>query len=217
MKARLIGRAGGNPFFLEECVRTLVVSDAFDGRPGSYRLAREVDRLVLPETVQAVIAARLDRLPPSDKQLLQLAAAIGTEAPLTLLERVAGVPEDLLRRSLSRLQAEEFLFEVRVQPEPVYEFKHALTHEVAYSSLLQHTRRELHARILAAIEELGAPQLAEHLDGLASHAMRGQILGEGGRLCPASGAARGRPLGQPGGRRAFRAGARGPWPPARDP
>ena len=175
VKARLVLRAGGNPLFLEECVQALAVSGALDGRRGSYRLVREVDRLALPETVQAVIAARLDRLPEADRRLLQQAAVIGTEAPRSLLQRLAGLAEEALDASLGRLQAEEFLFERRARAQPVYAFKHTLTHEAAYASLLQQTRRELHARILAVIEEAAAPRTADQLDALAWHAIRGQV------------------------------------------
>ena len=96
-------------------------------------------------------------MPPEDKRLLQTAAVIGTEVPLALLQAIAELPEEVLHRSLAHLQAAEFLYETRLFPEQVYTFKHALTHEVAYGSLLQERRRALHARIVEAFEALTRP------------------------------------------------------------
>jgi predicted ATPase len=132
----LIARTGGNPFFLEESVRSLVETGVLMGEQGAYRLAQALPTIQVPATVQAVLAARIDRLPPEDKRLLQTAAVISTEVPLLLLQAIAEVPEEALHRSLARLQAAEFLYETRLFPEPEYTFKHALTHEVAYGSLL---------------------------------------------------------------------------------
>ena len=101
--------------------------------------------------MQAVLAARIDRLPPEEKRLLQTAAVIGTEVPLPLLQAIAELPEEALHRGLAHLQAAEFLYETRLFPELEYTFKHALTHEVAYGSLLQERRRALHARIVEAL------------------------------------------------------------------
>jgi tetratricopeptide (TPR) repeat protein len=125
--------------------------------------------------VQAVLAARIDRLPPEDKRLLQTAAVIGTEVPLLLLHHIAEVPEDALHRGLAHLQGAEFLYETRLFPEQVYTFKHALTHEVAYNGLLQERRRGLHARIVAALEGLYAERLDEQVERLAHHALRGEM------------------------------------------
>ena len=175
LKQLLIARTEGNPFFLEESVRTLVETGVLVGEPGAYRLARPLEGLQVPATVQAVLAARIDRLPPEEKRLLQTAAVIGTEVPLALLQAIAEQPEDVLYRGLAHLQAAEFLYETRLFPEPVYTFKHALTHEVAYSSLLQERRRLLHARIVEALEQLHADRLAEHVEHLALHAFRGAV------------------------------------------
>ena len=111
----------------------------------------------VPATVQAVLAARIDRLAPEEKGLLQTAAVLGTDVPFALLRAIADVPEAALHRSLAHLQAAEFLYETRLFPEPEYTFKHALTHEVAYGSLLLERRRGLHARLVEAIEAL-APE-----------------------------------------------------------
>src|SRR5438552_3730946 len=175
LKQLLIARTGGNPFFLEESVRTLVETGMLVGAPGAYRLAQPLASLQMPATVQAVLAARIDRLPPEEKHVLQTAAVIGTEVSLPLLQAIAELPEADLYRGLAHLQAAEFLYETRLFPEREFTFKHALTHEVAYSSLLQERRRVLHARIVEALEALYPDRLAEQVDRLAHHAMRGAV------------------------------------------
>ena len=154
LKRLLIERSEGNPFFLEESIRTLVETGVLVGEPGAYRLAHALPTIQLPATVQAVLAARIDRLPSAEKRLLQTAAVIGTEVPLPLLQAIAELPEDALHRGLAHLQATEFLYETCLFPEHAYTFKHALTHEVAYGGLLQERRRALHAQIVDAIERL---------------------------------------------------------------
>jgi tetratricopeptide (TPR) repeat protein len=183
----LIERTEGNPFFLEESVRTLVETRVLVGELGAYRLVKPVDSLQVPATVQAVLAARIDRLPPEEKRLLQTAAVIGTEVPLPLLQAIAELPADALHRGLAHLQAAEFLYETRLFPEREYTFKHALTHEVAYNTLLLERRRVLHARIVEALETLAgegpygpAPtqsrqRVAEQVERLAQHALRGEM------------------------------------------
>ena len=175
LKPLLIARTAGNPFFLEETVRTLVESGVLAGERGAYRLAQALASIQVPATVQAVLAARIDRLPPEEKRLLQTAAVIGYEVPLPLLHAIADVPEADLHRGLAHLQAAEFLYEIRLFPEREFLFKHALTHEVAYGSLLQERRRVLHARIVEAMEALAAERLTEHVDRLAHHAVRGEV------------------------------------------
>jgi class 3 adenylate cyclase/tetratricopeptide (TPR) repeat protein len=175
LKRLLIERTEGNPFFLEESVRTLVESGVLAGEPGRYRLARPVNSIEVPATVQAVLAARIDRLAPEDKRLLQAAAVIGKDVPYALLLGIADQTEAELRAGLGRLQAAEFLYEASLFPEPEYTFKHALTYEVAYGSLLQESRRTLHARIMAAIEALYADRLAEQVERLAHHALHAEL------------------------------------------
>ena len=170
----MIARTEGNPFFLEESVRTLVEAGVLVGEPGAYRLAQALPTIQVPATVQAVLAARIDRLPPEEKQLLQIAAVIGTEVPLPLLQAIAEVPEATLHRGLAHLQAAEFLYETRLFPETEYTFKHALTHEVAYGSLLLERRRVLHGRIVEALETLAGDRVAEQVERLAHHALRGE-------------------------------------------
>jgi class 3 adenylate cyclase/tetratricopeptide (TPR) repeat protein len=188
LKQLLLERTEGNPFFLEECVRTLVETGVLIGEPGVYRLAQTLPTIQVPATVQAVLAARIDRLPPEEKQLLQTAAVVGTEVPVPLLQAIAEVPEAVLHRSLAHLQAAEFLYETCLFPEPEYTFKHALTHEVAYGSLLLERRRVLHARIAEALEALAPDRVAEQVDRLAHHAVRGEVWDKAVTYCQQAGA-----------------------------
>jgi predicted ATPase len=171
----LITRTEGNPFFLEESVRTLVETGVLVGERGAYRLAQPLASLQVSATVQAVLAARIDRLPPEEKRLLQTAAVIGTEVPLPVLQAIAELPEDAVQRGLAHLQAAEFVYEAHLFPEREYTFKHALTHEVAYSGLLQERRRVLHACIVEALEALAGNQVIEQAERLAHHALRGEV------------------------------------------
>jgi tetratricopeptide (TPR) repeat protein len=183
----LIARTEGNPFFLEESVRVLVETGVLVGKRGAYRLAKPLESLQVPATVQAVLAARIDRLPPEEKRLLQTAAVIGTEVPFTLLQAIGELDEEDLRRALGHLQAAEFLYETSLFPEHVYTFKHALTHEVAYGSLVQERRRALHAGIVAAIERLSADRLTEQAERLAQHAVRGEVWDKAVAYCQQAG------------------------------
>jgi class 3 adenylate cyclase len=175
LKRLLIARTEGNPFFLEESVRTLVETQVLVGDRGAYRLAQALPSIQVPATVQAILAARIDRLPPEEKHLLQIAAVIGTEVPFALLQSIAEIPEEALRRGLAHLQAAEFLYEASLFPEHEYTFKHALTHEVAYGSLLRERRRALHARVVEAIEALPPDRRGEPLDRPPHHALRGEV------------------------------------------
>jgi class 3 adenylate cyclase/tetratricopeptide (TPR) repeat protein len=188
LKQLLIARTEGNPFFLEESVRTLVEIGVLVGERGAYRLAQAIPTVQVPATVQAVLAARIDRLPPEEKRLLQTAAVVGTEVPLPLLQAIAELPEAVLHRGLAHLQAAEFLYETRLFPEQEYTFKHALTHEVAYGSLLLERRRVLHARIVEALEGLAGEQVAEQVERLAHHALRGEVWDKAVTCCQQAGA-----------------------------
>jgi class 3 adenylate cyclase/tetratricopeptide (TPR) repeat protein len=174
LKRLLIERTEGNPFFLEESVRALVETGVLVGTPGAYRLEQALPSIQVPATVQGVLAARIDRLLPEEKRLLQTTAVIGTEVPFALLQAIAELPEEDLHRGLAHLQAAEFLLETRLFPERDFTFKHALTHEVAYSSLLLEQRRALHARIVEALETLAGEGVAEQVERLAHHALRGE-------------------------------------------
>jgi DNA-binding NtrC family response regulator/predicted ATPase len=175
VKRLVIEQTEGNPFFIEESVRSLVETGILTGEGGAYRLARSVQDLHVPATVQTMLAARIDRLPPEDRQLLQVASVIGKDVPWTLLMSVADLSEEVLRRGLDRLQAAEFLYETGLSPDVAYCFKHALTHEVTYGELPSARRRELHARIVGVMERLYGDRLSEQVERLAQHALRGEL------------------------------------------
>src|SRR4029453_11837260 len=175
LKRLLVERTEGIPLFLEESVRTLVESGALVGERGGYRLGRPFDTIQVPATVQAILAARIDRLPPEDKTLLQTGAVIGQDVPCALLQAISEATEETLRHGLARLQAAEFLYETALFPELEYTFKHALTQEVAYGGLLQARRRDLHARIVRAFETLYPRRATEQTSWLTLHAFRGEV------------------------------------------
>ena len=165
----------GNPFYLEETVRTLVETGTLVGERGAYRLTRPVDALQVPPAVQTMLESRIDHLPSAEKQLLQAASVIGMHVPYPLLAAVVQHPDETLRGELSHLHEAEFLYEAQLFPDLEYTFKHALTCEVGYGSLLRDRRRQVHGQIVAAIEELYADRLSEHVERLAHHALRGQL------------------------------------------
>jgi class 3 adenylate cyclase/tetratricopeptide (TPR) repeat protein len=187
LKPLLIARTGGNPFFLEESVRTLAEIGVLVGEHGAYRRAQAIPTIQMPATVQAVLAARIDRLPPEEKRLLQTAAVIGTEVPLPLLQAITALPEAAFHHGLVHLQAADFLYETRLFPEHAYTFKHALTHEVAYGSLLQERRRAVHAQIVEALEALVEDRVAEAVERLAHHALRGEVWDKALTYCRQAG------------------------------
>jgi tetratricopeptide (TPR) repeat protein len=175
LKQLLITRTGGNPFFLEESVRTLVETGALAGERGRHHVARPLASIQVPATVQAILAARIDRLPPLEKRLLQSASVIGMDVPFALLLALEDVPEEELRVGLASLQSAEFIYETALFPDLEYTFKHALTHEVAYGALLFEQRKALHARLVSVIDRMAPGRLAEQVDRLAHHALQGGL------------------------------------------
>jgi len=159
----ILSRAEGNPFFLEELA--LSIQDRGD-------LAGD---LAVPDTVQGVLLSRIGHLAEAAQALLQSAAVIGKDVPLPVLAAVAELPEESLGQALRHLSAAEFLYEISSYPEVKYRFRHALTHEVAYESLRPERRRQLHARIVLAIEAIHSDRLLEDVDRLAHHATRGEL------------------------------------------
>ncbi len=178
LKTLLFDRTGGNPFFLEECIRTLVETKTLVGERGACRLGKPFASIQVPATVQAILAARIDRLSGHHKRVLQCAAVIGKDVSFPLLQAVAETTETQLREILAQLQTGEFLYETSLFPELEYTFKHALTQDVAYSTLLLERRRELHARIVTTMETLWADRLASQVESLAHHASRGAVWGK---------------------------------------
>lgn len=173
LKQHLVKR--GNPFFLEETVRTLVETKDLVGLPGRYRLTQPIGAIQVPATVQVMLAARIDRLAPDDKRLLQTASVIGKDVSYSLLQAIGEMPDDALRAGLDRLRSAEFLCEMELSSDRALSFRHALTHEVTYSGLLHERRRELHERVVLAIETLFRGRLDAHIEQLAHHAGRGGL------------------------------------------
>ena len=175
LKSFLIERANGNPLFAEEIVRRLIDTGTLEGARGHYHLARPFSGSDVPPTVQAILAARIDALPQIEKRLLQEAAVVGYQIPVTLLHAICGLTENELHRYLENLQAREFLYMTQLFPELQYSFKHAFTHEVTYSGVLHERRRDIHARIVGAAERLYADRIGENIERLAHHALRGDL------------------------------------------
>jgi class 3 adenylate cyclase/tetratricopeptide (TPR) repeat protein len=169
---RLIAeRTEGNPFFMEEIVQALFEQDVLV-RDGEVKIVRSIAEIKVPPTVQAVLASRIDRLPAGEKELLQTLAVIGREFKLPLIQRLANRSEAELERMLTRLQGGEFIYEQPVFPDTEYIFKHALTQEVAYNSVLLERRKMLHERIGAAVEAINSGRLEDELEELVHHYSR---------------------------------------------
>jgi predicted ATPase len=168
LKRQIIERAEGNPFFIEEILQVLFDEDVL-ARNGVVRIARPFTQLRLPPTVQGILAARIDRQPPENKQLLQTLAVIGRESKLDLIKQIVATAEPLLHRILAGLQASEFIYEQPTFPQTQYVFKHALTQEVAYNSMLVEQRKALHERAGQALESMFLDQLDHHVGELARH------------------------------------------------
>jgi len=172
LKPLILAKTDGTPFFMEEVVQTLAEEGVLRGERGRYRLERVPTDLHISPTVQGVLAARIDRLAPEEKALLQHLAVIGREFPLSLVRLVVEQAEEELYRVLSALQRKEFLYEQPAFPEVEYLFKHALTQEVAYHSVLQERRKTQHEKIAQTVEQLHHGRLEEHCNELVYHYTR---------------------------------------------
>jgi class 3 adenylate cyclase/tetratricopeptide (TPR) repeat protein len=175
LKSFVHNRAGGNPFFVEELVRTLVDRGVLEGTRENYRIKSAFSGNEIPPTVQAVLAARIDALQPIEKRLLQEASVIGHDVPLSLLHEVSSLGDEEIRGILSKLQAAEFLYPTQLFPDLQYSFKHALTHDVAYAGLRNQRRQEMHRRVVHAIETRYAGRISEQVERLADHSLRGEL------------------------------------------
>jgi class 3 adenylate cyclase/tetratricopeptide (TPR) repeat protein len=166
-------KAEGNPFFVEELIKSLSETGAIRHEDERWVLGRPLDQIVVPDTIQDVLMSRIDHLEDEPRQALQLAAVIGREFTQRLLHRIADIRSgtDVVLRELQTI---ELIYEKALFPELAYMFKHALTQDVAYGSLLSPRRRQLHRRIGEAIEELYADRLAEHAAVLAHHFEQGE-------------------------------------------
>jgi class 3 adenylate cyclase len=183
LKHLVAEKTEGNPFFMEEAVQVLIDEGALVREGAAVRLTKPLGELKIPPTVQAILAARIDRLAPDHKALLQTLAVIGTEFKLGLIRKVATKPGPELEPTLSELQLAEFIYEQPAVGDVEYTFKHALTHDVAYHSLLGDRRRLLHERIGAALESTYAESLNDHVTELAHHYARGGNPAKALRYC----------------------------------
>jgi transcriptional regulator with GAF, ATPase, and Fis domain/tetratricopeptide (TPR) repeat protein len=174
----IVDKAEGNPFFIEELVRSLEEVGAVRRAGDGLAVAASLEGLAVPDTIEEVIRARVERLDGRLQRLLQVASVIGRTVPLPLLQAVTEDGADVVAADLARLQAAEFLHETRVFPEVEHTFKHALTQDVAYGSVEPQQRRALHARIVRAIERLHGDRPGEHVERLAYHALRGELWAE---------------------------------------
>ncbi len=169
----ITSKAEGNPFYIEEVTKSLVESGVLRKTNGSYSVERALEQIRVPDTIQEVILSRIDRLERQAREAIQLASVIGREFTVRLLNRISDIeakPDDLL----AELKSLELIYEKAYFPELSYMFKHALTHDVAYSTLVLGRRKALHRIVAAAIEELYADRLPEHYEALAHHYSEGQ-------------------------------------------
>jgi class 3 adenylate cyclase/predicted ATPase len=169
LKHMIVERTGGNPFFMEETYQVLLDEGALVRDGAVVRLTKPLSELKIPPTVQMILAARIDRLPADEKDLLQALGVMGKEFQLSLIRAVTGKSDDELNRMLDNLQLAEFIYEQPAVGDIEYRFKHALTQEVAYNSVLTDRRRITHKRTADAIEALFAGRLEDHLNELAHH------------------------------------------------
>jgi len=167
----ILKRAGGNPLFVEELTHSLLENGSIQKKDRQYILTKEASEIEVPDTIQGIIAARIDRVEENLKRIMQVASVIGREFAYRILQTITGMREEL-KSSLSNLQGLEFIYEKRLFPELEYIFKHALTQEVAYNSLLQRRRKEIHEKIGSAIEDLYPDRLEEYYELLAYHYVR---------------------------------------------
>jgi len=187
LKQVIIERTEGNPFFMEESVQVLLDEGALVRDGTAVKLTRTLGELKIPPTVQGILASRIDRLPPDEKDLLQTLSVVGKEFPISLIQVVVPMPAEELDRILNDLQLGEFIYEQPAVGNTEYTFKHALTQEVAYNSVLIEKRRQLHERIGGAIESLYADSLDDHLSELAHHFARSADSDRAARFLTAAG------------------------------
>jgi tetratricopeptide (TPR) repeat protein len=186
LRQLILNRAAGNPLFMEEFTHTLLENGSIERRDEKYVLNRKAEDIQVPDTIQGIIAARMDRLEENLKRTMQVASVIGRDFAFRILQTITGMREEL-KSYLLNLQGLEFIYEKNLFPELEYIFKHALTQEVAYSSLLLKRRKEIHARIGKAIEELYAERLEEFYEMLAYHYSRSDSLEKACRYSRLSG------------------------------
>jgi tetratricopeptide (TPR) repeat protein len=170
----ILEKTEGIPFFVEEFMKSLKDLEMIEWKDSGYYLAKDIKDLIIPSTIQDVIMARVDALPEGAKNVLQTGSAIGREFSCELIKRVSGVPQPEITSHLSALRDSELLYERGIFPQATYIFRHSLTQEVAYDSLLQKRKQEIHERVAEAIEELYQDRIDEFSEVLAHHYSRGE-------------------------------------------
>jgi tetratricopeptide (TPR) repeat protein len=170
----ILEKTEGVPFFIEELLKSLKDLKIIERKESKYQLARDVQAVVIPSTIQDMIMARVDSLPDATRRVLQTGSVIEREFPYDLIKRVTGLPEQPLLTHLSALKDSELLYERGIYPQTSYIFRHALTREVVYESILGNKRREIHEEIGGGIEELYKDNLTEHCGVLAHHFLVGE-------------------------------------------
>jgi len=173
LRDELVAKAEGVPLYVEEVTKTLLDVGVLRQENGGYRLVRRLEEAGIPDTIQGIIMARLDRLGEEGKRAVQLASVIGRQFLKRLLARIAGLTHEL-DGLLGELKTLEIIYELGLLPEPAYIFKHAVIQDVAYQSLLFQRRRDLHCAVGQAIEELYADRLPDHYEELAHHFAQGE-------------------------------------------
>ena len=182
----ILKRAAGNPLFMEELTHALLQNGSIQKKDDRFVLTRDVSSVQVPDTIQGIIAARMDRLEESLKRIMQVASVIGREFAFRILETIIEMKEEL-KAGLINLQGLEFIYEKSLFPELEYIFRHALVQEVAYNSLLINRRKEIHEKIGLAIENLYPNRLEEFYEILAYHYARGEVLEKASRYLKLSG------------------------------
>ena len=165
----ILEKTEGVPFFIEEFIKSLKDLKIIERKENTYQLSKDIQKLAIPSTIQDVIMARVDSLPERAKEVLQTGSVIEREFSYPLINRVTGFPEKELLSHLSVLKDSELLYERGIYPQSNYIFKHALTREVVYDSILAKRKKKLHEEIGNAIEELYKDNLSEHYEVLAEH------------------------------------------------
>ena len=187
LRALIVERTGGTPLFIEETINTLAETGTLRGHPGAYVLTQNPGTIKIPETVHAVLATRIDRLGSKQKALLQTASVVGPEVPIIVLREIVDLTEHDLQDLLGDLQAAEFIYESPSAASVKFKFRHALTHEVAYGSLLSSKRQALHVRVLRAMESQYKDNLKEVVENLAHHAVNAELWDEAVTYCRRAG------------------------------
>jgi len=175
LRELILQKTAGNPLFMEEFTHSLIENGTIQRKNDQYVLSREISDIQIPDTIEGIIAARLDRLDDNLKRTMQVASVIGRDFAFRILQTITGMREEL-KSHLMNLQGLEFIYEKQLFPELEYIFKHILTQEVAYNSLLHKRRKEIHGKIGKAIEDIYVERLEEFYEMLAYHYSKSENL-----------------------------------------